>query len=102
MQPGAATLFTAHGALRVVENRGDDVPAGKLTDMMIAVRANADEAVCLSWIDWPSRTVRDQAWADLMNDPRMQAMGSRMPLDGKRMIFGGFETVIDHRGWRQQ
>jgi uncharacterized protein YbaA (DUF1428 family) len=30
-----------------------------------------------------------------MSDPRMAAMGSEMPFDGKRMIMGGFSTILD-------
>ena len=31
----------------------------------------------------------------MMEDPRME--GWDMPFDGKRMIFGGFETLV-HKG----
>jgi uncharacterized protein YbaA (DUF1428 family) len=49
--------------------------------------------VIFSWIEWPSKQVRDEGWDKLMKDPRMQAM--KMPFDGKRMIYGGFSTMID-------
>lgn len=83
------------GATRQVEAWGDDVPDGKLTDFRGAVKAEADETVVFSWIEYPSKAVRDAAHARMMADPRMQAMGSRMPFDGRRMIMGGFAPIVD-------
>ena len=91
----AAQLFKEFGATRVVECWGDDVPDGKLTDFRLAVKAEADETVVFSWIEYPSKTVRDDAHARMMADPRMHAMGSRMPFDGRRMIMGGFAPIVD-------
>lgn len=91
----AAVLFKEYGATRIVECWGDDVPDGKITDFRRAVQAKDDEIIVFSWIEFPSKTVRDQSWKKLMDDPRMQAIGADMPLDGKRMIFGGFEILLD-------
>ena len=91
----AATLLKEFGALRVVECWGDDVPDGKLTSFPIAVKREAEETVVFSWISWPSRAVRDAGWAKLMVDPRMQSGAMSMPFDGKRIIYGGFETLLD-------
>lgn len=88
-----AALLREHGALRVVDAWGDDVPDGKVTDYRGAVKAVAGEAVVYSWIEWPSKAVRDQAWAKLMEDPRMNRQA--MPFDGKRMIYGGFAPILD-------
>jgi uncharacterized protein YbaA (DUF1428 family) len=30
-----------------------------------------------------------------MSDPRMKDFGTNMPFDGKRMIMGGFESIVD-------
>jgi uncharacterized protein YbaA (DUF1428 family) len=91
----AAPLFKEFGATRVVECWGDDVPAGKVTDFRGAVKAKDDEIVVFSWIEYPSKEVRDAANQRIMTDPRMQSMGEQMPFDGKRMIFGGFSTILD-------
>jgi uncharacterized protein YbaA (DUF1428 family) len=91
----AAPLFKEFGALRVVECWGDDVPEGKITDFRRAVRAEEGEVVVFSWIEYPSKDVRDAANARIMSDPRMKAMGEQMPFDGKRMIFGGFMPIVD-------
>jgi uncharacterized protein YbaA (DUF1428 family) len=91
----AAPLFREFGASRVVECWGDNVPDGKITDFRSAVKAKDDEVVVFSWIEYPSKEVRDAAYEKMMSDPRMQAMGEQMPFDGKRMIFGGFEPIVD-------
>ncbi|NTX78899.1 DUF1428 family protein [Serratia proteamaculans] len=91
----AAPLFKEFGATRIVECWGTDVPEGKLTDFRGAVKAEADEVVVFSWIEYPSKEVRDEANQKMMADPRMKAFGDQMPFDGKRMIFGGFEPILD-------
>lgn len=90
-----APLFREFGATRVVECWGDDVPDGKVTDFRGAVKATEDEIVVFSWIEYPSREVRDAAVQKMMSDPRMKEMGETMPFDGKRMIFGGFAPILD-------
>ena len=92
----AAPLFKEFGALRVVECWADDVPDGKLTDFRMAVKAGSDEEVVFSWIEYPSKEVRDAANATMMADPRMKALGDSMPFDGKRMIFGGFRYWMNN------
>ena len=91
----AAALFKEYGASAVVECWGDDVPEGKLTSFPLAVKCEPGEAVVFSWITWPSRAARDDAWKKLMADPRMQPGEMSMPFDGKRLIYGGFETIVE-------
>lgn len=92
-------IFIEMGALRVVECWGDDVPDGKVTDFRGAVQANDDESVAFSWIEWPDKATRDAAMAKMMsgemNDDRMDPAKNPMPFDGKRMIFGGFQPLVD-------
>ena len=92
----AAALFKEYGAIRVVECWGDDVPDGKTTDFKRAVKAEPSEIVVFSWIEYPSKAVRDAAQVKMRSDPRMEALGG-MPFDGKRMIYGGFATLLDAR-----
>ena len=90
----ADSVFLEHGATRVLECWGDDVKAGKQTDFRRAVKANDDEAVVFSWIEWPDKRTRDAAMPKIMQDPRLKPENNPMPFDGKRMIFGGFEPVV--------
>jgi uncharacterized protein YbaA (DUF1428 family) len=91
----AAAVFKEHGALKLVECWGDDVPEGKLTSFPMAVKRQDDETVVFSWVIWPSRNVRDEGMKKVMSDPRMQPQANPMPFDGKRMIYGGFEMIVD-------
>lgn len=90
----AAPVFLEHGATRVVEAWGDDLPDGKLTDFNRATKVTDGEKVVFAWIEWPSRAVRDAGQAKVMADPRLQDPGT-VPFDGKRMIFGGFLPILD-------
>lgn len=92
----SAAVFKDHGALSVVENWADDVPKGELTSLPMAVKCEDSEDVVFSWITWPSREVRDAGNKAAMEDPRLQGWDmSKMPFDGKRMIFGGFVTIVE-------
>ncbi len=88
-------LFKKNGALEIVENWGVDVPEGKLTSFTMAVKREDNESIVFSWIKWPSKPVRDGAWGVLMQDPLMQPGATPQVFDGKRMIFGGFETMME-------
>jgi uncharacterized protein YbaA (DUF1428 family) len=94
----ADSIFIEMGAIRVIECWGDDVPDGKLTDFRMAVKAEADEDVIFSWIEWPDKATRDAGMAKMMSpdfkDPRMDPVKNPMPFDAKRMIFGGFSPVV--------
>ena len=91
----AAAVFKDHGALSVVECRGDDVPEGKLTSFTMAVQRKPEEAVVFSWITWPSKELRDIGMASAMKDSRMKHDMNQMPFDGKRLIFGGFTVLVN-------
>jgi uncharacterized protein YbaA (DUF1428 family) len=94
-----APLFIEHGASRVVECWGSDVPDGKVTDFRRAVAAENGEEVVFSWVIWPSKDAREAGNKKIMEDPRMRPPpGADMPFDGKRMIFGGFEAIVDVGG----
>lgn len=88
-------VWKEHGALAFVECVADDVPYGTLTSFPRAVQAREDETVVLSWIVYPDRATRDAINAKVMADPRLKAMMADPPFDGTRMIFGGFETIVE-------
>lgn len=91
----AAPIFRENGAIRVVEAWNDDVPHGQHTDFFRAVAAEEGESVVFSWIEWPDKETRDAGMSKVMADPRMQSNDLPMPFDGKRLIFGGFRTILD-------
>jgi uncharacterized protein YbaA (DUF1428 family) len=94
MATKAVAMFKEYGATRIVECWGDNIPDGKVTDFKLAVKATGDENVVFSWIVWPSKEIRDKANEKLKDDPRMK-MPNDMPFDPQRMIFGGFEILLD-------
>ena len=91
----ALVIFKEHGATRCVETWGDEVPDGKLTSFPMAVKRKDDETVVFSWVEWPSKEARDAGMKKVMEDPRMPQDMSAMPFDGQRMIYGGFQPIVD-------
>ena len=89
----AAGIFQEHGALSVVEAWGDDVPEGKTTSFTMAVQRQPEESVVFSWVRWPSKAARDEGMKKFMEDERCKDM--QMPFDGNRMIYGGFQIIVD-------
>ena len=90
----AGEVWKEYGALDYVECIADDVPYGEVTSFPRAVQAKDDEIVVFSWITYSSRQQRDAINAKVMADPRIKETMSNMPFDGKRMIYGGFETFL--------
>jgi len=91
----SAVVFKAHGALRITETWGNDVPDGEVTSFPIAVKCGEDETVVFSSVVWPSKEVRDAGWEAIMEDPRMAPDQNPMPFDGKRLIYGGFDVILE-------
>jgi uncharacterized protein YbaA (DUF1428 family) len=91
----AAPYFKESGVTRMVETWADDVPDGKVTDFRRAVKAQPDEAVLFSWLEYPNREVRDAAVKKFMSDPKLKEMSASLPFDGQRMIWGGFKSISD-------
>jgi uncharacterized protein YbaA (DUF1428 family) len=90
----AAPVFRECGALRVVEAWGDDLPEGKVTDFRRAVNALEGETTVFSWVEWPDKSTRDAGMKKSMEHPSLQAWPD-MPFDGQRMIFGGFQSLVE-------
>ncbi len=90
----ALPLIREFGASRMVENWGDNVPEGKVTDFRRAVKAEPDEVIVFSWFTYPSREARFAANKKMIEDSRMDQFAD-MPFDGKRMIYGGFAVISE-------
>ena len=89
------SVFVELGATKVLECWGDDVPEGTVTDFRRADKAKDDETVVFSWVEWPDKVTRDKAMPKMMEDPRTQPDQNPMPFDGKRLIYGGFEVLVE-------
>ena len=95
-------VFMDLGAVRILECWEDDVHDGKITDFRRAVQAKEDEAIVFSWVEWPDKATRDAAMAKMnemtenpeIADERMDPEKNPMPLDGTRLIYGGFRPIV--------
>ena len=91
----AGKVWREHGALAYVECVGDDVPYGKRTSFPRSVKVKSGETVVFSWIVYKSRPHRDAVLKKVMSDKRIKMDMSNMPFDARRMIYGGFKTMLD-------
>ena len=90
----AAKYFKEHGATKLVECWGDNVPEGELTSFPKAVQCKENETVVFSWVVWPSKEARDKGMEKVFNDERMSEEANPMPFDGSRLIYGGFQMFL--------
>jgi uncharacterized protein YbaA (DUF1428 family) len=94
-----AKIWREHGALEYRECVAEDVKMGKLTSFPRSVQRKPSETVVFAWIVYKSRADRDRINAKVMKDPRMLKMmethTDKPPFDGKRMIYGGFEVLVE-------
>lgn len=93
----AGKVWREHGALAFQECVADDVKKGKWTSFPRSVKLKPNETVVFSWIVYRSRADRDRVMDKVMKDKRLANMmdSKDMPFDGKRMIFGGFKTIVE-------
>jgi uncharacterized protein YbaA (DUF1428 family) len=93
----AGKVWKEHGALEYRECIADDVKPGKVTSFPQSVKLKRDETVIYSWIVFKSRAHRDRVNAKVMKDPRLADMmdAKTMPFDGQRMVYGGFNVIVD-------
>ena len=75
-------------------DRGKVVGVNNSTDFYRAVKAEDGEQVVFSFIEWPDKQTRDQAWEKIMADESLKPEGE-MPFAGQRMFWGGFEPIAD-------
>ncbi|MBT8140398.1 MAG: DUF1428 domain-containing protein [Gammaproteobacteria bacterium] len=90
-----ASMFKKHGALNYVECWGDDVPPGEITSFPDAVKLQKEETVVFSWITWSSKAARDSGMKAVMAEYEQLRESNPMPFDAKRIIYGGFEVIVD-------
>jgi uncharacterized protein YbaA (DUF1428 family) len=93
----AGKVWRDHGALQYLECIADDVKWGKRTSFPRSVKRKDSETVWFSFIVYKSRKHRDAVLKKVMKDKRLAAMmdPKKMPFDARRMIYGGFKTMVD-------
>lgn len=95
----ADEVFMEHGALRIIEAWQEDVKKGHTTDFFGAVDAREDESVAFSWVEWADKadcdTMESQMEEQMKTDARISRELNPMPFDGQRMIYGGFDPIVE-------
>ena len=91
----AGKVWKEHGALEYVECIAEDVKPGEHTSFPQSVKLEDGETVVFAWATYKSRAHRDQVMEAVMKDARMKPDMENMPFDGKRMFWGGFETIVE-------
>ncbi|SFB00784.1 Uncharacterized conserved protein YbaA, DUF1428 family [Poseidonocella pacifica] len=87
-------LFKEYGAISMTECWEATVPDGEVTSFPLAVKREPNEKVVFSWILWPDEETAGKCWAAMETDSRFQE-SMDMPFDGKRMVWGGFNTIFE-------
>ena len=92
-------IYKEYGALRVVDCWADDLPgglaSGRINSYGNAVQLEEGESIVFSWIEWPTKAMRDAAWPLIVRDPRMSTDANPLPYDYKRMLRGGFQAIVN-------
>jgi len=91
----AGALWKEHGALEFRECVGEDLDGDMGLPFPKALNVKAGETVVFSWIRYESREHRDEVNRKVMEDPRMAEMPAEMPFDVDRMLYGGFEVIVE-------
>ena len=95
MAEEAGKIWRDHGALEFRECVGDDLNIKMGLPFPRGIKIKPGETVVFSWIVYKSRAHRDRVNARVMKDPRMAKMPKKMPFDVKRMLYGGFKTIVE-------
>ena len=90
-------VWREHGALDYKECVAEDVKRGKVTSFPQSVELKRGEVVVFSWITYKSRAQRDKVNKKVMSDPRLAKLmdPKESPFDSSRMVFGGFQVIVD-------
>jgi uncharacterized protein YbaA (DUF1428 family) len=95
MAQKAGKIWRDHGALEFRECVGDDLNVKMGLAFPRGIKTKSGETVVFSWIVYKSRAHRDRVNAKVMKDPRLAKMPKEMPFDVKRMLYGGFKTIVE-------
>lgn len=90
----SAKAWKKYGALDYVEAVAHDAPKGKITSFPRSVKLKSNETVVIGHVIYKSKAHRDQVMKKIMSDGPLMKMWEELPVDGMRMIFGGFKIFV--------
>lgn len=82
-----------HGALDYKECVGDDLTQKFAKPFTRLLKLKPNETAVFAYIVFKSRAHRDQVNKKVMNE--MTEAPKDMPFDMKRMVYGGFKTLVE-------
>ena len=96
MAQKASKIWLEHGALDYREAVGDDLNVKCGLPFHKGTKVKAGETVVFAYIVYESKAHRDKVNKKVMADPRIQEMcdPKDTPFDVKRMMYGGFKTIV--------
>lgn len=101
MAEEAGKMWMKHGALHYFECIGDDLLPdmdgfeSKISNFKELTNLGEDENVIFAFIIYNSKEHRDEVNAKVMADPEMQEPPQEIPFEMKKMVYGGFRTIVD-------
>jgi uncharacterized protein YbaA (DUF1428 family) len=93
----AGKIWKEHGALEFRECVGEDLDVKDVVPFPNKMELKPGETVVFSWIVFKSRAQRDRVNKKVMEDPRLKVdmESTAIPFDTSRMLYGGFQVLID-------
>jgi len=88
-------IIEDHGALEYRELLCDELHVKGMAAFARKIKLKPGEVLLSSVVEFRSKSHRNQVNKKAMNDPRMkQLMSEPMLFDMKRMLYGGFSTIV--------
>lgn len=88
-------IFKEYGALEYREFVGEDLKSKWSAPFTSKIKLKAGEVLIFAVVEFRSKAHRSRLNRQVMEDPRVQAMiTEKPPFDMKRMLYGGFETLV--------
>ena len=90
-----ARMWMKHGALDYKECVGDDLQSKWGMPFPKLLKLKPGETAVFSYIVFKSRAHRDRVNAKVMKEMEQMGPPKEMPFDMKRMVYGGFKTLVE-------
>ena len=87
-------VWLKHGALDYRECVGDDLEPAWGMPFSRLLKLKPGETVVFAYVVFKSRAHRDRVNAKVMKEMMASGAPKDMPFDAKRMVWGGFKTLV--------
>jgi len=96
----AAEIWKEYGALAYFEYVGEDLKLEGTRSFIEVVDLKEDEVIVFGWVTFPTKEIRDRANRQVPKDSRMAELvvpltdPKRLIFDAERMVYGGFQSLV--------